>query len=233
MKTKKFSAMILSAGYGTRLRPLTHKIPKPLIKIGNINLLENIINLLLENNCKEIIVNSHYKHKMIKNFFNKKKYNIKKITLSYEKEILDTGGALKKAKKNFTNDNVLVINSDIFLKKENFKDIGNLISNYRSSQKCRLLLVPKKKAFGINKKKGDFIKIKNLLKRYKDQKKIFYYSGIQIISLNLLKNYKMKKFSFNVVWDDLIKNNSLYGNIMQSKLYHVGDIEGLKKAKNL
>ena len=66
--SKSFSAMILAAGFGKRMLPITKKIPKPLIEINNITLLENLINFLLNIGCKEIVINTHYKHKMIVNF---------------------------------------------------------------------------------------------------------------------------------------------------------------------
>ncbi len=231
MINKPFSAMILAAGFGKRLNPLTLKMPKPMIKINNITLLQNTINILLSINCKEIVINTHYKHEYIKNFIDKN-YDHKNIILSYEKEILDTAGGVKNALPLFSNNAVLVVNSDVFWREENLKDIIKLINNYKAHEQCRLLLVPEDKVHGISKKKGDFVLEKNIVKRCYSNKFYFYYSGLQILYLNILKDYSQKKFSFNLLWDDLILKQSLYGSVMNSQWYHVGDIKGLKEAKN-
>ena len=118
MLNKNISAMILAAGYGKRLLPITKKIPKPLVKINNKTLLQNTLDHLINLKCKEIIINTHYKHKKIENFI-KNNYSNSSIKLSYEKKILDTGGAIKKALPLFNNNNVLILNSDIFWSSKN------------------------------------------------------------------------------------------------------------------
>ena len=85
MIPKPFSAMILAAGYGKRLNPLTLNIPKPLIKINKISLLQNTIDFLFRLNCNKIVINTHYKSEVINDFI-KKNYNHKKIILLYEKK---------------------------------------------------------------------------------------------------------------------------------------------------
>ena len=91
-----YSAMILAAGFGKRMMPLTRDIPKPLIKINGVSLLDNSINFLTKLGCKEIIINTHYQHSQIQNLINYS-YNNKNIKLVYEEEILDTGGGVKNA----------------------------------------------------------------------------------------------------------------------------------------
>ena len=93
---KNFSAMILSAGFGKRLLPITNKTPKPLVKINNISLLKNCIDFLFNIGCKKIVVNTHFKHQLIFDFI-KYNYDNSNITVLYEKDILDTGGAVKNA----------------------------------------------------------------------------------------------------------------------------------------
>ena len=89
MKIKK--AMILAAGYGKRMLPITEKIPKPLIQIGDKNLLENTINLLKKNGVDEIIINTHYLGELIDSFLRDKKNFGIKIFTKHEDEILNTG----------------------------------------------------------------------------------------------------------------------------------------------
>ena len=228
---KTFSAMILAAGYGKRMLQLTEDIPKPLVQVNNISLLKNSIEFLFRIGCERIINNTHYKHNLILDFINKF-YANSNIKISYEEQILDTGGGVKNAIKLFDDDNILITNSDIFWKKENEIDVNSLINNFNSKDECRLLLVEKEKAFGLVNKIGDFSLKNNYVKRWKTGDRILYYSGLQIISLNILNNFSLSKFSFNDVWDFQINKNALYGNLMVSKLYHVGDENGLKAAIN-
>jgi len=228
---KPFSAMILAAGFGKRMLPLTDEIPKPLVKVNNISLLKNVIDFLFKIGCIKIIINTHYKHHLIYDFINEF-YNFSNILISHEEHILDTAGGVKNAISLFNDENILVTNSDIYWKKENEEDVIGLINDFNSKEECRLLLVEKEKAHGLINKVGDFSLKNNIIKRWKIGDKILYYSGIQIISLNIFQDFSLNKFSFNAVWDNQIKKNSLYGNMMSSHWYHVGEIKGLKEAIN-
>ena len=100
-----FSAMILAAGFGTRMLPLTREIPKPLIKIKNIVLLKNTIDFLIDLGCNKIVINTHFQHQKIYNFI-KRNFNSNKIIISHEMDILDTGGGLKNAAHFFEHETV-------------------------------------------------------------------------------------------------------------------------------
>ena len=230
MLTKKISVMVLAAGYGKRLKPITDKIPKPLIKVGGITLLQNALDHILKLNCKEIIINTHYQHEMINNFI-KNNYGKENIIISYEKELLDTGGGVKNAIPFFASNEVLILNSDICWSLNNFLDIKNFIKNFRSEQKCKLLLVPKEQAHGININKGDFVIKGGLIERFKENQKILIYSGAQIISLDILNQCQKEKFSFNIVWDKLIDKQNICGDVMKSDWFHIGDINGLRESE--
>ena len=232
MLSKKISVMILAAGYGKRLRSITENIPKPLIKVAGITLLQNTIDCVLKLNCDKIIINTHYQHEMIYNFI-KNNYSKENIFISYEKELLDTGGGVKNALPLFKDNEALILNSDIFWQQDNFQDVKNLINNFNSKQKCKLLLVSKEQAHGMHNDKGDFIINAGLIKRSKENQKIYFYAGAQIISLDILKEYKQDKFSFNIVWDELIGKQHIFGDIMKSDWYHIGDRNGLYEAENL
>ena len=96
-----FSGMILAAGFGRRMLPLTKNKPKPLIKIRGITLLDNSINFLQKLGCTEIIINTHYCHSQIENLISKRHDN-KIIKLVHEDKILDTGGGVKNAASCFS-----------------------------------------------------------------------------------------------------------------------------------
>jgi MurNAc alpha-1-phosphate uridylyltransferase len=227
-----YSGMILAAGFGKRMLPLTRNKPKPLIEINGLTLLGNSINFLIKLGCKEIIINTHYKHSQIQNLINTS-YDNKNIKLVYEEEILDTGGGVKNATSFFANDNILVINSDIYWQEKNLIDAKLVIKSYAKNNNMHLLLSKKNKSFGLNKSTGDFIIKSDKVYRFNEGDEIIYYSGLQMLHVNHLKSFTNEKFSFNDVWDYLINQESLFGNIMDSDWYHVGDISGLNIAKKL
>ena len=101
MQIKK--AMILAAGYGKRMLPLTETTPKPLLKIGQKNLLERSIELLIKIGIKEIVLNSYHLSNEIEKFIEKKDY-ITSISLIREEKLLDTGGGIFNATKKFSNE---------------------------------------------------------------------------------------------------------------------------------
>jgi len=119
-------AIILAGGRGNRLRPITDYVPKPLISIKNIPIIEWQIKYLKKFGISEVIICSGYKTEMIENYLKNKKLGIK-ITFSIENKPLGTGGAIKKAGKKIKDKSFIVINGDIItnidleklLKKEN------------------------------------------------------------------------------------------------------------------
>ena len=96
-----------------------------------------------------------------------------------------------------------------------------------------LLLSRKNKSYGLSKGVGDFIIKRNKIYRFNKGNEIIYYAGFQKNHKNHLEFFTNKKFSFNEVWNFLINSKSLYGNIMSSTWYHVGDSKGLELAKKL
>tara|TARA_B100002051_G_C16520350_1_gene527386 strand:- start:2 stop:703 length:702 start_codon:yes stop_codon:yes gene_type:complete len=228
----RFSGMILAAGFGKRMLPLTKNLPKPLIEVNGISLLDNAINFLKKLGCNQIIINTHFKNLQIQQKINQRKdKNI--ITLIHEEELLDTGGAVKNAIPYFDNSNILLINSDVFWTDENINDAKTLVDDYFNFNLPHLLLVEKRNAIGLDRNTGDFCLNKKIVEKYKQGDQIIYYSGLQILNCNFFNNFSIKKFSFNLVWDSWINDKKLCGKVMKSKWYHVGDIEGLSKANEL
>ena len=130
MRVKK--AIILSAGFGKRLNPLTLTNPKPLLKIKDKTLLENTIDILIEFGIEKIWINTHYFAKKIKSYIGKKNFNCS-INVTEEKDnILNTGGGVLNISKNFFNEPFLVINPDLkgdFKLEKNFLFRNNIENN--------------------------------------------------------------------------------------------------------
>ena len=151
----------------------------------------------------------------------------------YEKEILDTGGGIKNITHIFDQKNLLIINADIFWRENNLEDVQILINNYNIYKNSVLLLVNQENAYGLEKSKGDFMLKNGKVLRYNNGKEILFYTGLQILNINTIKNFSENKFSINLIWDILINQGKLYGEIMQSDWFHVGDLNGLNIARNL
>ena len=122
--------MILAAGLGKRMRPLTLKTPKPLLEIGGITLLERAINLLIKHGVEEIVVNIHHLANQIEKFISDFKSEVK-IRISDEKDLLlDTGGGVKKGTKEFKDNPFFVINPDTLWSNKYSEEVRSLEKEY-------------------------------------------------------------------------------------------------------
>ena len=225
MKVKK--ALILSAGLGTRLLPLTKKIPKPLVKINGVTLLENSIKFLSSLGVKHIVINSHHLYGEIISFIKSKKF-LPRITVVVEKEkILDTGGGILNASKKFKKEAFFVLNPDTIWRKEYKKEFRKLEQIYLKNKKPTMLLVHKKNSYDQS-FKGDFnLNSKKEILRQKNNR--FIFTGAQIIDRSIFKKRKIKPFSMNKVWDDLIKEKNLLGVVSRKKFFHMNNYKIYKK----
>ncbi len=222
--------MILAAGLGKRMHPLTLKTPKPLLEINNYTLLERAINLLISHGVKEISVNVHYLHDQIKSFINRKKFKVK-ITISNEENLLlDTGGGVLKGTRNFGNNPFFVINPDTIWSKHYLAELKSLEAIYFKNNKPTLLLVNKKLSIDPS-FKGDFNL--NNEKISKDIDNQFIFTGLQIINRSVFTNEKSEVFSLNKVWNKLIKDKNLLGFESNQKFYHLNTSDMYRRIQSL
>lgn len=226
-----FTLMILAAGYGKRMNALTNSKPKPLLKINNKEILRHNIDFFISIGCKKIVINTHYLHDQIKNCI-EKFYSNKNIQLTYETTLLNTGGGIKNALSLLGNENFLVTNADILWKEENKNDVIDFINNYKKIETCKLLLARNSNFIGLKKSTGDFKLEDNLVKRWENNDPHLYYTGLQIINPYIFKLIKKKSFSLNLLWDLLIANKNLEGNILNTNIIHLGDIKAFNQFKN-
>ena len=223
-------AMILAAGLGTRMKPLTLKTPKSLIKIGNKNLLERSISILENHGVEQIIINVHHLADQIEKFISNVKTKVK-ITLSDEKDLLlDTGGGVKEGTKNFGKNPFFVLNPDTLWLTAYLSEMKSLEKIYFESKKPCLLLVNKNLSFDTS-FKGDFNLKNNIVS--KDIKNNFIFTGLQILDRNYLDPVDKKVFSMNEVWNNLMNNNKLFGIESSQKFYHLNTEEMYNKISNL
>ena len=222
-------AMILAAGLGKRMQPLTLEIPKPLLEINNSTLLERAINLLISHGVREISINVHYLPDQIKSFINRKKFQVN-ITISNEENLLDTGGGVLKGTQDFGDNPFFVINPDTVWSKHYLTELKNLEDIYFKNKKPTLLLVNKKLSIDPS-FKGDFNL--NNEKISKDIENEFIFTGLQIINRDALMSEKSEVFSMNKVWNKLIKDKNLLGLESIQKFYHLNTSDMYKKIQSL
>ena len=235
------TALILCAGYGKRLNPLTLKTPKSLLKVNNISLLENTINLINDLGIKNILINTYYLKEQIEEFINKKNFNCKINLIEDGNSILDTGGGILNLIKKSKNDNFFVFNPDTIWSKEYIEIIKKMEIFYFENKIQNILLVVKKSKSFDKKLKGDFhldsINILGLSDP-KETKNInnFIYTGCQIINKNVFSINPItaaivnkKSFSIFEIWGQLMNQNKLYGFESLNDFIHVTDLEIFNK----
>jgi len=224
------TALILCAGYGKRLNPITLKTPKPLLKIKNLTLLEHCINLIKQVGIKKIFINSFYLKEQINKFIEENNFEIEIKVIEDGNAILNTGGGVLNLVSKINENDFLVFNPDTIWNKNYSSEIESMIDlYYKKKLKNLLLLVDRKLSFDKS-LKGDFNLDNNLIT--KDHKN-FIYTGCQILNKSIFKDRSIENFSISEIWSDLIKNNLLNGFESKLEFYHVTDLETFNKLLDL
>ena len=218
-------AMILAAGFGKRISPLTLKTPKPLLEIGKETLLSNTIKFLESFGIKEVVINVHYLGEQIINYVNKNKFNLNIKIIEEKDEILDTGGGVLNAIHHFSEEAFLIINPDTIWNLHYLEELKLMEKLFfQNKKKCVLLLVNKKKSFDQS-FKGDFNLSGNLVERKSSNNLDYIYTGLQIAEPDIFTEINEKVFSMNKMWDKLIKDNSLYAIESSIDFLHVSTLD--------
>jgi len=221
------TALILCAGYGKRLNPLTLTEPKSLLKINETTLLENCINLIESLEIKKVIINTFYLKEKIENFIKINKFNLDIKIINDGKIILNTGGGILNMMNSSSESDFLTFNPDTVWSSNYIENIKNMEKFYFSSQIKNILLLVNK-SFSFDKKlKGDFNLLENIIK--KDFQNDLIYTGCQIINKSLFKSYLVNNFSILKVWNELISKNKLYGYESLENFYHLTNLEVYKE----
>ena len=225
------TALILCAGLGKRLNPLTFTTPKPLLELNNVTMLENCINMLIKLGVKKVFLNTFHLSKQIFEFIKKKNFSIDIQIIPDGEMILDTGGGILNMINNSKENDFLVLNPDT-LWDEKYVNELNKMQNFYFLKKINCILLIVNKALSFDKSlKGDFSIKDNLLK--KDDNKNFIYIGCQILNRNIFSKYDINTFSITKVWNELLDKKDLYGFESSNKFYHLTNFETFKKLQDL
>jgi len=221
------TALILCAGYGKRLNPLTFTEPKPLLKVDKITLLENCINLIQSLRIEKVIINTFYLKEKIENFISAKRFDLDIKIINDGKTILNTGGGILNMMNSSNESDFLTLNPDTVWNTSYAETIQGMEKFYFSNQIKNILLLVNKNLSFDKKLKGDFNLLENNIK--KDDQNDLIYTGCQIINKGLFKSYSVKNFSIFDIWKELVSKNKLYGYESLIDFHHITDLKIYKE----
>jgi len=224
------TALILGAGFGKRLNPITLHTPKPLLKIKNLTLLDHCINLIEILKIKKILINSFYLKEQINEFVKNHKYDIEIKVIDDGNSILDTGGGILNLINKSDDENFLIFNPDTIWNNDYANEINHMINLYFNQNLKNILLLVKKDLSFDKSLLGDFDLENNLINK-NDKRYIF--TGCQILNKSIFENKTITNFSITQIWSDLIKQKHLMGFESKLKFYHVTNLDIFKKLKDL
>ena len=224
------TALILCAGLGKRLNPLTLKTPKPLLEVNNITILEMCINLIIKFGAKKIFINTFHLGNQIIEFIKDKKFSIDIQVIEDGREILDTGGGILNMIEKSNDNDFIIFNPDTVWNKDYIDEINEMKNFYFSNKLNNLLLLANKRLSFDSNLKGDFKLINNSLK--KNDNKDFIYIGCQILNRDLFEKYNVSRYPISEIWNELLKNDKLNGFESVNKFYHLTNLETFNKLRD-
>ena len=214
-------AMILAAGLGLRMRPLTDHLPKPLIKVAQKRLIDYGMDRLREAGVQRVVVNGHYLADQV-SLWSKQQTSPEVVFSDERAEILDTGGGLAKALPLLGEHPFFVLNSDSFWIEGKVPALSRLRGTWNdATMDCLLLLCHIDRTIGYD-GRGDFLLGRDgRLTRQKGSGALAYIGGY-LVHPRLFASVAVENFSMNVLWDKAISEGRLHGIAHSGKWLHVG-----------
>ncbi len=225
-------AMILAAGYGKRLRPVTLKTPKALIKVGGRTLIDRTVDRLDEAGVETIVVNLHHLGHLVEQHLRSRKGP--KFEFSHEDTLLETGGGVLKALPLLGDEPFLVVNADVMWLNGPTSILERMAEIWDETKMDGLLLLhPTVDAYGYA-GMGDFcIDVEGKLQQRPERELSPYlFTGIQILHPRLFEGAPEGKFRLRFLYDRAIENERLFGIVHDGEWFHVGTSEGMADAES-
>ncbi len=215
--------ILFAAGLGTRMRPLTNEIPKPLVPVGNTTLIDHALELTQDTAINGRVVNVHYKANKLRRYLSDRN-----VSISDETDLLcDTGGGFKKALPLLKGNPVMGLNTDAVWSGPN--PIPLLMDAWKDHMTCLLVVVPKERALG-HKGSGDFELAPNgALTRGPGP----IYTGLQLARRDVLETVPKAVFSMNVAWNNAAAQDGLFGIVYPGTWCDVGQPDSIPLAEQL
>lgn len=221
-------AMVLAAGLGLRLRPLTDARPKPLIAVAGRTMLDRALDHLAAHGVEHAVVNSHYLAGQIEAHLAKRR--VPRIRISYEQTLLETGGGIANALSQLGPAPFFAVNADIVWSDGASPALAGLAGRWDDAAMDALLLVhPRERAVGYD-GKGDFRLRPSgaLVRRAGGESAPFVFTGVQLLHPRLFAGAPTGAFSMNILYDRALAAGRLFGLAHDGGWYHVGTPEALR-----
>ncbi|HEX8640347.1 MAG TPA: nucleotidyltransferase family protein [Allosphingosinicella sp.] len=229
-------AMVMAAGLGKRMRPLTATRPKPLIEVAGKPLIDHALERLRAAGVRKAVVNVHYLADSVEAHLNNRVQGIEVAVSNERSQLLETGGGLVRALPLIDADPFLVVNSDNLWIDGPVDSLRLLASNWDEARMdALLLLVPLARAHCHN-GRGDFhMSATGALSRRKSRGVApFVYTGVQMVSKRLLDgDVPDGPFSTNILWDRAIERGRCFGAVHQGLWFDIGRPENISKAEEI
>lgn len=235
MTTRIETAMVMAAGLGKRMRPLTATRPKPLIRIGGKALIDYALDRIEAAGIGSVVVNTHYLPDALEAHLRREKRAFS-VALSDERnQLMETGGGLVQAQRDglLTGDPVLCANSDNIWTDGPYDTIRRMADAWDADKMdALLLLVPHTRAVG-HAGRGDFRMdgAGRLSRRKSAGIAPYIFSGVQLLSQRLLRDPPDGPFSTNILWNRAIDEDRLYGIAHEGTWCDVGTVAAIAKAE--
>ena len=230
MPGKINKAMVLAAGYGTRLKPLTDRLPKPLVPIAGKPMIEYALDRLRTYGIEEVIINvSHLKDQLTAYVSHLSGLTVK---ISEETEPLETGGGLKKALPLLGQEPFFTINSDIIWLDERESALDRLAQHWDDA-KMDVLLLTQSKAKAMGHDKGEdhlFIKPGNTVD-WNERESPYIIAGVGIMHPRILTNAPDGKFTVKILWHQALAQNRLFCLPHHGQWFQTGTLPDIKMAE--
>jgi MurNAc alpha-1-phosphate uridylyltransferase len=221
------TAMVLAAGLGTRMRPITNTLPKPLIKVGGKALMDWPLDAFAEAGVKRAIVNVHHLAPLVRNHV-KHRFRPETLISDETEQLLETGGGILKALPLIGDVPFYAVNTDAFTVGSSKPSPMTLHGAFDDSVDVVLLLHPIAQTHGFD-GPGDFFMDGDgrLTRRGTATSAPYVYAGMQIIRPHVFAGLPLEPFSMNKVWDPLIASGRLKGVAQDGQWFHVGTPEAI------
>ncbi|PZU09195.1 nucleotidyltransferase family protein [Sphingomonas sp.] len=226
------TAMLLAAGLGKRMRPLTAMRPKPMVEVAGKPLIDHALDRLRAAGVERAVVNLHYLADALEGHLSRAK-GIDIVFSDERGELLETGGGIAKALPLLEDDRFVVVNSDNLWLDGPIDAIRLLGDRWDDAEMdCLLLVVPLARA-NCHGGQGDFhMDASGRLSRRKPGRVApFVFTGVQLVSRRLFENAPEGSFSMNVLFDRAIASGRLYGVVHQGLWFDVGTPPAIKKTE--
>ncbi|MEY4785630.1 MAG: hypothetical protein RIR41_3565 [Pseudomonadota bacterium] len=226
------TAMLLAAGLGTRMKPLTDTRPKPLIEVAGRTLIDRVLDKLATQGVTRAIVNVHYLPDMLAAHVTQRT-DIEIIISDERDEVLETGGGVIKALPLLGDDPFFVINTDVTWATVGDSTFSDMAAAYDAARMdALLLLAPMENTLGFR-GPGDFYLASDgqVERRGERATAPYVFAGTHITRADLLRSYEATRFSANIYWNAFASRERLFGTVMSPFWMHVGDPAGRDEAE--